>query len=424
MEEKLIANELIKFIDKSPCAYFVTSNIKNYLEENDYKELHLSQAWDLKIGKYFIINNDSSIIAFNIADEDENGFKIIASHTDSPGFRIKTSPIIKRENNVVLNTEVYGGPIISTWLDRVLSVAGRVVLKTETLSPEVKLLNIEEDLLTIPNAAIHMNREVNKGFEYNPQKHTLPLLLLTDEKLTEDLFIKIIAEKLNVKEEDILDYDMYLYNREKSSLVGLNQEFISAGRLDNLAMVYTSLKAFTNSTKGINVFIATDNEEVGSRTRQGADSPMIEQTLERICIGLKKSREEYLRAIENSYIISADMAHAVHPNFVEFADPTNKPLLSKGPVIKYAANKAYTSDGLSAAVFKSLCERAQIPYQSFYNRSDKMAGSTIGPLTASHLNIRSVDIGNPMLSMHSVRELASVDDTFYAYKVFKEFYSN
>ncbi|RVU54696.1 M18 family aminopeptidase [Anaerosphaera multitolerans] len=428
MDKITLAENLIEFIDESPCSYYAVDNMRTFLLEKGFKELKVSDTWNLKKGEsYFILNNGSALIAFTIGSEDleSEGFKIIGSHSDSPGFRIKSNPEIKKLNNVTLNTEVYGGVILSTWFDRPLSVAGRIVIKSDDiLNPKVKLLNIDRDIMIIPSLAIHMNRDVNKGFEFNPQKHTLPLLTLSEEKLSEDFFLGVLAEEAGVKQEDILDYDMYLYDRQKGKIIGLENEFISVGRLDNLAMAYGSMVALTSTkpSKGVNVLVCTDNEEVGSRSRQGADSPMMSNTLERIAIGLNKNREEFLRAIENSYIVSADMAHAVHPNFEDMADPTNKPKMGKGPVIKYAANKAYTSDAISGAIFKQLCKSAKVPYQTFFNRSDKAGGSTIGPITASQLNIRSVDIGNPMLSMHSVRELASVDDNLYLYKVFEELY--
>lgn len=428
MEKLSLARDMIDYIDKSPCSYFAVENIKEYLLENGFKELKVNDTWKLQEkGSYFTINNDSAIIAFTIGDNniEDYGFKIIGSHSDSPSFRIKGNPEINKLNTVTLNTEVYGGAILYSWFDRPLSVAGRVVLKSDdALNPSVRLLNIDKDLMIIPSLAIHMNRDVNKGFEFNPQKHTLPLLTLTDEEISEDFFLEVLADELKVDKEEILEYDMYLYDREKGKIIGLKDEFISVGRLDNLAMAYTSTVALVKNqpTKGVNVMVCTDNEEVGSRSRQGADSPMISDVLERISIGLNKNREEFLRAVEKSYIISADMAHAAHPNFEEMADPTNKPKLGKGPAIKYAANKAYTSDAISGGIFKQLCENANVPCQTFYNRSDKVGGSTIGPITASQLNIRSVDIGNPMLSMHSIRELASVDDNLYLYRVFEELY--
>lgn len=428
MERLEIAKELVNFIDKSPCSYFSVKNTVNKLEEAGFREYKLSEELSFKLGDkgYFVVN-DSALLAFNIASEnvEETGFKIIGSHSDSPGFRIKSNPIMKNANVLKLNTEVYGGPIISTWLDRVLSIAGRVCLKGEDpYKPEVRLLNIDKDLLVIPNLAIHMNREINKGFEYNTQKHTLPLLALdTSKELDENRLLKIIANELGVKEEYILEYDLYLYDRQKGAIVGEKQEFISVGRQDNLSMLFTSLKAIIDTeAKGINILLCNDNEEVGSRSIQGADSQMLPDILERIVIGLGKGREDYLRALNKSFLISSDMAHALHPNFEDVADPTNRPKLAGGPVIKYAANKSYTSDAYSASVFKGLCRLANVNVQEFHNRSDKAGGSTIGPITETHLSIKGVDIGGPMLAMHSIREFSAVSDVLDFYKVFVEFY--
>lgn len=428
MDAVKISKELIEFIDNSPCSYFAVRNMAGLLEKFGFKKLECKDNWELKKGdKCYITNNDSSIIAFTIGSNDveKTGFKIVGSHSDSPGFRIKNNAQMKFENNLKLNTEVYGGAILSTWFDRLLSIAGRVVLKSDNLlNPKIELVKIDRDLLIIPSLAIHMNRDINKGFEFNPQTHTLPLMGLANEEIKEDMLVDLLAKELSVSTDDITDYDLYLYDRNGGKILGLNNEFVSVGRLDNLAMAYISLKALmdTDLGSGVNVMVCTDNEEVGSSSRQGADSPMVENTLERIAIGLGKNREEFFRAIDLSYIISADMAHAVHLNFGEKADPTNRPLLGGGPVIKYAANKAYTSDAVSASIFKGLCDRAEVPCQSFYNRSDMRGGSTIGPITQNHINIKSVDIGNPMLSMHSVRELCAVDDNLYLYKVFLELY--
>lgn len=422
------ANKMIDFIDKSPCSYFAIENMANILLKEGFEEIDLKKNFKLKAGsKAFIKNNDSALIAFTIGSEDieEKGFKIIGSHSDSPGFRIKSNPMMKSSGTLKLNTEVYGGPILSTWFDRPLSIAGRVVVKGKDLfEPEVKLLNIDRDLLIIPNLAIHMNREVNKGFELNPQVHTLPIIGLdTNKELDKEILNKLIAEELKISVDDLLDYDLYLYDRAKGSILGINNDLISVGRLDNLAMAYTSIKALIDTeASGVNIMVCTDNEEVGSRSIQGADSPMIDNTLERISLALGKSREDYLRAIESSYMVSSDMAHAIHPNFEDKADPTNKPVLGGGPVIKYAANKAYTSDAYSASIFKELCKQADVACQTFHNRSDIKGGSTIGPITASQLNIRSVDIGGPMLSMHSIKELCQVEDSYAMYKVFKELY--
>ncbi|MDO5718875.1 MAG: M18 family aminopeptidase [Tissierellia bacterium] len=421
-----LIDDFLKFIDKSPVSYQAVDNLSQKLIDSGFEKLDKGEKWNLRhSGKYFIINNDSSIIAFRIGKINSDfKFHIIGSHSDSPGFRVKPKSIMEVDRNYIkLNTEVYGGPILSTWFDRPLSLAGRVLIKGDQ-KPITRLINIDRDLLIIPNLAIHMNREVNNGYTFNAQKDTLPLLSLMQEEADENFLHRLISEEIKIDQDQILDFDLYLYVREKASILGYNSEFISAGRLDNLAMAHSSINALIDSgeSESTNIVIVTDNEEVGSMSRQGADSPMIRDTLERISICINGEREDFYRAISKSFMISADMAHALHPNYAEKADPTNYPIINKGPVIKLAASKAYTSDGYSSAVYKQLCDNAGVPCQEFTNRSDLRGGSTIGPITSKHLDIAAVDIGNPMLAMHSVRELGGVDDHYYIYKSFIEFF--
>lgn len=429
-KELKFAKELIDFLYESPTAFHAVKNVKYSLEGCDFKELKEEDKWILeKGGKYYTTKNGSALIAFTVGNgEVENhGFKIIGAHTDSPTFRIKpNSEIISENNYIKLNTEVYGGLIRSTWMDRPLAVAGRVALKGENLlNPELRLVNIKKPILIIPSLAIHMNREANSGGELNPQKDTLPLLAMVTEELEKDnALINILAEEMKVNKEDIIDFDLFLYEFEKGCIVGLKDEFISSGRLDDLQMVHAGIEALKEApiTEGINVMVCFDNEEVGSSTKQGADSDMLANILERIALCLGKGREEFFRALSRSFIISADNAHAVHPNSPEKADPTNRPIVNKGPVIKINANCAYTSDSDSSAVYEYICNKAEVPVQKFVNRSDLRGGSTIGPISSTHLNIRSVDIGNPTLAMHSIREFAGVKDHSYVAKSFVEFY--
>lgn len=430
-EELKYAQELIDFLYDSPTAFHAVSNVSKALESVGFKELKEEEKWNLEKGKkYYTTKNGSALVAFTIGsgEVEEEGFKIIGAHTDSPTFRIKPNSEMIAENSYIkLNTEVYGGLIRSTWMDRPLSIAGRVILKGENpLYPISKLVNIKKPILIIPNLAIHMNREANSGVELNPQKDTLPLVAMVTEGLEkDDLLLNTIANEIGVKKEDIIDFDLYLYEFEKGSIIGLNDEFISAGRLDDLQMVHAGVEAIKKApiTSGINVMACFDNEEVGSSTKQGADSDMLANILERIVISFGKGREEFFRAIGKSFIISGDNAHAVHPNYPEKADPTNRPIMNKGPVIKINANCAYTSDSDSSAVYELICKEVGVPFQKFVNRSDARGGSTIGPISATHLNIRSVDIGNPTLAMHSVRELAGVLDHTYVTKSFVKFYS-
>ncbi|MFR1710230.1 MAG: M18 family aminopeptidase [Clostridium sp.] len=429
-KELNFAKELIDFLYDSPTAFHAVKNIKNSLKNSNFKELKPEDKWNLeKGGKYYTTQNDSALIAFTVGEGEieEQGFKIIGAHTDSPTFRVKpNSEIISENNYVKLNTEIYGGLIRSTWMDRPLSIAGRVALKGENLlNPELRLVNIKKPILIIPSLAIHMNREANSGGELNPQKDTLPLLAMVTEELEKDnALLNILAEELKVNKEEIIDFDLFLYEFEKGCIVGLKDEFISSSRLDDLQMVHAGIEALKGApiTQGINVMVCFDNEEVGSATKQGADSDMLANILERIVVCLGKGREEFFRALSKSFIISADNAHAVHPNSPEKADPTNRPIINKGPVIKINANCAYTSDSDSSAVYEAICKKSGVPVQKFVNRSDLRGGSTIGPISSTHLNIRSVDIGNPTLAMHSVREFAGVKDHTYVTKSFEEFY--
>lgn len=429
--EKNLALDLIDFLYKSPTAHHSVKTIRERLELNGFNEVKESDKWNLqKDGKYYVIKNDSALIAFTIGNGDieEAGFKLIGAHTDSPGFRIKANPEMVSEGTYLkLNTEVYGGPILYTWFDRPLGIAGKVTIKgSSPLKPEVKLVNINKPLLIIPSLAIHMNRSVNEGLNINKQKDTLPLLSLINEKFEKDGYLlKILAEELKVDTSDILGFDLGLYEIEKGAIIGLNEEFISAGRLDDMWMVYAGIQALIESkpNKSTKVMVCMDNEEIGSLTAQGANSALLLNILERITLALGKDREGLHRALANSLMISADLAHAVHPNLEEKHDPTNRPVLGKGPVLKTAASGSYSTDSYNAAIFEGLCNSAEVPYQKFFNRSDVRGGTTIGPITSSLLTIPVMDMGAPLLSMHSIRELAAVKDNVYTIKLFTQFYN-
>lgn len=430
-KEKEFAKSLMNFIQDSPSSFHATKKVEEILCERGFKEIKLEEAWKLeREGKYYIVKNKSAIIAFVIGKGEiqEDGFRLIGAHTDAPTFRIKPNPEMTVEDKYLkLNTEVYGGPILNTWFDRPLSLAGRVTIKTgNPLKPEELLVDMKKPLLIIPNLAIHMNRKVNEGIKINPQRDTLPLISIIDSKFEKDNFLlKLIAEELDVNMEDILDFELFLYSRERGSLVGLNEEFISIGRLDDLAMVHAGLHGLVDSqvSKATNVLVCFDNEEVGSTTKQGAASPMLRMVLERIALALGKNKEDYYRGLSQSFLISADMAHALHPNYTDKQDPTNRPVINGGVAIKISANQSYTTDSLSSAVYESICKSIGVPVQKFVNRSDERGGSTIGPISSTQLDIPSVDIGNPILAMHSIRELGGVLDHHYAYRSFKEFYS-
>lgn len=429
-KEQEFAKDLIYFIDGSPSAFHATKNVEDKLIKEGFKKLKLQDKWDLeKEGKYYIVKNSSAIIGFQIGkgEVEEDGFKLIGVHTDAPTFKIKPNPEITVEDKYLkLNTEVYGGPILNTWFDRPLSIAGRISIRTkDPLKPEEVLIDLEKPITIIPNLAIHMNREVNKGVEINAQRETLPLVSNINKEFEKDNFLlKLISKDLDIDVEDILDFELFLYGVEKGSLVGFNEEFISVGKLDDLAMVHAGLNGLVNSKvgKATNVLVCFDNEEVGSGTKQGAASPMLRILLERITLAMDKDKEDYYRALSNSFLISADQAHALHPNYLNQHDPTSRPVMNGGPAIKFAANQAYTTDSFSSAVYEGICKSIDVPVQKFVNRSDKRGGSTIGPISSSQLDIASVDIGNPILGMHSIRELGGVLDHYNVYKSFKEFY--
>lgn len=436
--DKYVAG-LLQFIEKSPEAFHAVSSIKELLMKAGYAEIKETEQWNIiPGGKYFVIRNSSSIAAFHIptlqedvptepgqglkAVDDIQGFHIVAAHSDSPTFKVKEKPEIKVEEQYIkLNTEKYGGMIMSTWLDRPLSVAGRLVVRRNGDLIEVPV-NVDRDLLVIPNVAIHMNRDMNKGVEYNAQTDMLPLYGAADGNET---FMDTVAAAAGVETEEILAHDLFLYVRDKGCRIGACGEFILSPRLDDLQCVYAAVTALTESVphRYINVGVVFDNEEVGSGTRQGADSTFLEDVLMRITEALGKNTDWFRRKVSDSLLISADNAHAVHPNHPEKADPTNRPYLNGGIVIKYHGSQRYTTDAFTAAVMKELCGKAGVPVQTYTNRSDIAGGSTLGNISTAHVSLPSVDIGLPQLAMHSAVETAGSKDTFYAIEMMKAFWA-
>lgn len=423
------AKDCLSFIEKSVSCFHAVENMELLLREKGFTELKEKEKWELKEGEgYYVKRNDSSVIAFRLPGKEIRGFRIMASHSDSPSFKIKANPeITVEENYIKLDTEPYGGMINASWLDRVLSVAGRVVYRenNELLS---KTVNIEEDLLIIPSVAIHMNREINKSLSYNPQTDLLPLLCTLTagkEKGSENIFMKKVSEYAGISQNKILGKDLFLYVREPGRLAGADKELMISPRLDDLECVYASLRGFLNAKpKGyMNVCAVFDNEEVGSLTRQGAASTFLKDTLLRVAEALSKTGEGYLRLLADSFMISADNAHAVHPNHPEKADPVNRPYLNKGIVIKYHGGQKYTTDAYTEAVMKDICEEAKVPYQVYCNRSDIAGGSTLGNISEGQVAVPCVDIGLPQLAMHSAVETAGSRDVADLIKVAKVFYS-
>ena len=422
---------LLQFMDASVCNFLAVDTIKQMLSKNGYVEKRIEQPLQCQPGdKFFVTKNDSAIFAIKIGSRpiSETGFKIITAHSDSPCFRIKPHPeMLSGDRLVRLNTEVYGGPILYTWFDRPLSLAGRVILRGESaLKPVTRLLKIDEPILMIPHLAIHFNRSVNEGNALSKQKDMLPILTRISESLSANgLLVNYIAKSLNVAVDDILDFDMFLYNTQPATLTGLNKEFVMSGRLDDLSMAHAAITAIIEATDDDATCISAifDNEETGSGTKQGAHSPVLSNLLRRIAECQGVNFDGFCQAIGRSFMISADNAHAFHPNYAEKYDPTNHPALGGGPVIKINANCKYMTDAHSAAIFKSLCDEAGAPCQYFVNHSDVAGGSTLGNIFTGQLDIEGVDVGNPLLAMHSACETGSTDDHINMIRAFKQFFA-
>ncbi len=426
---KTTATELMEFLDRSPVNFFAVKTVKERLDAAGFVQLDPSEAWHLSPGgKYYIVKNSSAIFAFVTTTEGADaGFRIISAHSDSPGFRIKPKAEMISEGGVVkLNVEVYGGPILYTWFDRPLSVAGRVILRSDDpLHPRTELVKFDRPLLTIPHLAIHFNRAVNEGNPLSKQRDMLPVVAIVKDAVEkENLLLRTVAEALGCKEEDILDFDLSLFDTTPACLVGLNNEFLTSGRLDDLSMVHAAMKALleTGSTSQTRVMAIFDNEETGSGTKQGAASPVLMHLLRRVTTQLGGTEEDFLRGISKSFMISADNAHAFHPNYPDKYDPTNHPVVGGGPVIKINANCKYMTDADSAAVYRSICEKAGVPYQYFVNHSDVAGGSTLGNILTSQIDLRGVDMGEAIWAMHSVRETMAAADHAYTISSFKEFF--
>lgn len=425
------SQKLLDFIQNSPSCFHAINNIKGQLEKNGFSELKEDEVWKLEEGKkYFVIRNGSAIISFTVPCKNFQGFLMTASHSDSPSFKIKENPELKSEGIVSLNVEKYGGMLINPWFDRALSIAGRLIVseKGRDFSFKSILVNFDRDLLMIPNLAIHMNRDANDGHKVDVQQEIRPIISSNEDFS----FKKLLAKEAGVKEEEILSYDLYLYNRDKGSFWGEKKEFISSPKLDDLECAYTTLQGFLKAVKeesgdgGRNVLIHAvfDNEEVGSQSRQGAASTFLYDTLHRINESFGRSEQEYLVALAKSFLVSADNAHAVHPNYVSKADPVNKPGVNEGIVIKFNAAQKYTSDGVSAGVFKKICEKAKVPYQIFTNNSNIAGGSTLGNISTSQVSVLSVDIGLAQWAMHSPNESAGAKDVEYMEKAIAQFYKS
>lgn len=428
---------LMRWLDVSSCNFMAAATIKEELDNAGFKHLDPADEWDLKPnGKYYVLKNGSAVFAFVVGTDspESTGVRIIASHSDSPCFKIKPNCEIYGEGGVVtLNVEKYGGGILYTWFDRPLSISGRVMTKgKDFLHPVTTLVDLKKAVCTIPHLAIHFNREVNEGNKISVQKDMKPVVGYFSPEQTENLkqhggVVKsLLAVHMGIRPEDIIDYELNLYPLEKASLVGANSEYLQSGRIDDLSMAFASLEAMLQTcdvpSASTRVMAVFDNEETGSGTKQGAHSPILRMILERLCLCLGTSYQTYYRAIANSFMISADDAHAWHPNYSDKYDPTNHPVIGGGPVVKINANCKYMTDADGAAVFRTLCENAGVKCQYFVNHSDVAGGSTLGNILTGQLEVRGVDMGAAIWAMHSAAETAGVQDHKDIVKVFSKFF--
>ncbi len=418
-----ITRELIAFIEKSPSCYHVAANFCLQLQKAGFTRLYEGQPWNLaRGGRYFVTRADSSLIAFQIPKGEVLNFQITASHSDSPTFKVKEDAELPSAHRYVnLNVERYGGMIYAPWLDRPLSIAGKAVVK-EGNKLAVRLVNFDRDLVLIPNLAVHLNPKINDGYPYQPQEDLLPLF---GDETAEGAFLPLLAKELKTEPENILGSDLFLYCRTPGTIWGARREFFSSPRLDDLQCAYAAMRGFLSSENphSVTVCCVFDNEEVGSHSRQGAASSYLTDTLERISTCLGRSDEQHKMAVSSGFLLSLDNAHALHPLHPEKSDPVNRPALNRGPVIKYHAGQKYQTDAVSAAVFKSLCENANVPYQTYENHSDLRGGSTLGCFLSTQAALHTADIGLPQLAMHSPYETGGVKDTAYLISAIREFYS-
>ncbi|MCL2377240.1 MAG: M18 family aminopeptidase [Defluviitaleaceae bacterium] len=420
------AQKLLDYLNDSPTPFHATDNAAKQLAAAGFKELCERDPWDIAPGgKYFLRKNSSSFAAFimGTADMAAHGIRAIAAHTDSPVFVIKPNPQMVEKGHIKLNTSPYGGVIMHTWFDRPLALAGRVLLKSDCfLVPTEKLININKPLMVIPSLAIHLNREVNNGVKINAQSDTLPFAALVNEELEkDDYLVNLLVNELGCTSDDILDFDIALYEYQKGQFVGLNEEFISSARLDDLWMVHAGLDAIVNAKPSTytKLLYCPDNEEIGSLTPHGAQSTFLKTLIERIV-----PHGAFGQVMANSYFISADLGHAINPNNPQKDDPTNKTILGGGLVLKYSAMQKYATNGYTGSIFTALCQKAGVPVQKYITRSDVMGGGTIGAIMGANLGVNVVDMGLAVMGMHAIRELGATIDNEYVLKAFGTFFDN
>lgn len=415
--------ELFDFIEASPTAFHAVAAMRERLDQAGYEALREGEVWHLRpAGRYYVIRNGSALIAFRIPGGTWHGFQIMASHSDSPAFKLKENPQLSEGPYEKLNVEKYGGMLCASWLDRPLSVAGRLLYR-EGGRIRTRLVNLDRDLVLIPSLAVHINKEANHDFSYRVQKDLLPLY---SEGQGKGGLLSQAAEAAGLSVREILGSDLYLYNRQKGSVWGAAEEFLSIGRLDDLQCVFASLTGFLMAGEGesLPVHCVFDNEEVGSSTKQGAGSAFLRDTLLRICEGLSETEGGYRRRLAASFMLSADNAHGLHPNYPEKSCPTNRPLLNGGIVLKHSGSQRYTTDAMSAAVVREICKRAGVPVQNFVNHADLPGGSTLGHISSGQVACNCADIGLAQLAMHSAYETAGARDTAYLIRAARVFYES
>lgn len=428
MNQENFNSELLDFIDQSPTPYHVVDNMVKLLKANGFAELKESDQWSLLPGQnYYVTRNGSSIIAFRTGSNDavKCGIRMVGAHTDSPCLKVKPSPEKTKKGYFQLGVEVYGGALLNPWFDRDLSIAGRVNYSTKYRQLETTLVDFEHPVAIIPSLAIHLDRTANEERKVNPQQDIPPVLMLTsgDEERS---FRELLKEQIKAQDdessvEEVLDYDLCFYDTQPGAVVGLEEEFVTAARLDNLLSCFIGMYSLIDSdNKFTSLLVCNDHEEVGSASAIGAQGPFLRSVLDR----LAGDSQKFTRMIDQSIFVSADNAHGVHPNYADRHDDSHGPILNKGPVIKYNANQRYATNSKTGALFRHLCQKTEVPFQSFAIRSDMACGSTIGPITASELGVQTVDVGVPQWAMHSIRETAGAKDGYYLYQVLKEFYAN
>jgi aspartyl aminopeptidase len=425
MQKKVFNQGLLKYLKESPTPFHATANMAALLGSNGFKELHETESWSTGAGKYFVTRNQSSIIAFVLGEKQcvDTGIRMSGAHTDSPCLKVKPRPEINKLGYLQLGVEVYGGVLLNPWYDRDLSLAGRVTYQSKDKKIHSLLVNFVDAVAVIPSLAIHLDREANKSRSINPQKDIPPIILQAEKNSDFNVILQAQIKKEHPKTDvdKILGYELSFYDTNPASTIGLNNEFIASARLDNLLSCYVGIQSLICADPSVtSLVVCTDHEEVGSASAAGAEGPFLMSVLERII----PDTEDRLRTIAKSLMVSTDNAHGIHPNYADRHDANHGPILNKGPVIKINANQRYATNSETEAYFSLVCENNKIPYQKFINRTDMACGSTIGPITAKEIGVRTLDVGVPTFAMHSIRELAGSDDAYYLYQALEGLFSD